>query len=37
VWVKGHYEERPRPGMVWVPDQWMRRGDRWVFIPGYFR
>lgn len=37
VWVGGHWTERPRPAMVWVPDRWEQRADRWVFIPGYFR
>ena len=37
VWRPGSYMERPRPRATWVPDRWVQRGGRWVFIEGRWR
>jgi hypothetical protein len=34
VWIRGHWDHRPRPEAVWVPGHWDRRDDGWVWIDG---
>lgn len=33
-WYEGRYVVRPRPGAVWVPGHWERRGGGWIYIDG---
>ena len=36
VWIPGHFESRPQPGVVWVPGHWDKSPDGrgWVWTAG---
>lgn len=36
-WIVGHWEVSPRENLGWVPARWETRGDRYVFVAGYWR
>jgi hypothetical protein len=36
VWLPGHYERRPRPGVMWVQGHWDRTSAGWVWTPGHW-
>jgi hypothetical protein len=36
VWIRGHWDRRPRPEAVWVAGHWDRRDDGWVWIDGHW-
>jgi hypothetical protein len=36
-WYPGRYEKRPSTTAVWVPPEWVPRGNNeWVFKPGHW-
>jgi len=36
VWIKGHYEVRPRLNATWVPGHWDRTTRGWAWTPGHW-
>ncbi|HWK46550.1 MAG TPA: hypothetical protein VNT30_17650 [Stellaceae bacterium] len=37
AWDPGHYVERPMRNAVWVPHQWVPRGNGWVMVEGHWQ
>jgi len=34
IWIRGHWDHRPRPEAVWVAGHWDQRHDGWVWVDG---
>lgn len=37
LWVPGHYQARPRAGVLWVNGRWERHERGWYWIEGHWR
>jgi hypothetical protein len=36
AWIGGHWERPDHPRAEWIQPRWEHRGDRYVFVKGYW-
>jgi WXXGXW repeat (2 copies) len=37
LWVPGHYQARPRAGVLWINGRWERHERGWYWIEGHWQ